>query len=524
MTTDTATKPGTAPSGWSRLRAADPLTAVVCAVALGVYLPHGFDGYLSRDLGLYSYGGQLVAEGVPPYVGTLNRVGPLGQLIPGFGAYLARAVGADDLLGMRVLFLLLTVACIGVAYLLGRDVFRSRGAGLACAAALLSFHGVITYATYGPREKTSLLLFVLCTLLAITHQKWATTGFFIALATLTWQPVLLPALGGVLVAVALGLRTGRATALLRVTVGGLVPLLVTLGMYAAAGALDVFWDNFLLINLRYTEQVSLSDEPAEAWDFLVVGYGWSIWVFLVGSVAVFGECVAGLVRRSSRRDPGTATLAAAAAVLVLGGLWSLQAFNGWPDNFFALPSAALGIGGLVAALRHWASPAAVRVAVVGWVVAATALSLSFSIGERDDRLDEQRADVAAAMRLLPPDTRILSVSAPQPLVLAHERNLTRLQIFSNGLTPYLDDTWRGGREGYARWIARRAPNVIATGGYHPPEWLLPTLDGAYQCVGKSAGWFWHVRTDLGAPTLRQLSRLLDASACTSLVTTSDLAR
>ena len=110
MTTDTETKPGTAPSGWSRLRGADPLTAVACAVALGVYLPHGFDGYLSRDLGLYSYGGQLVAEGVPPYVGTLNRVGPLAQLIPGIGAFLARAVGADDLLGMRVLFLLLTVA------------------------------------------------------------------------------------------------------------------------------------------------------------------------------------------------------------------------------------------------------------------------------------------------------------------------------------------------------------------------------------------------------------------------------
>ena len=255
-----------------------------------------------------------------------------------------------------------------------------------------------------------------------------------------------------------------------------------------------------------------------------MGYGWSLWVFLSApspcSASASPDSCA-----STRRDPGTATLAAAAMVLVLGGLWSLQAFNGWPDNFFALPSAALGIGGLVAALRHWVSPAAVRVAVAGWVVAATVLSLSFSISERDDRLDEQRADVAAAMRLLPPDTRILSVSAPQPLVLAHERNLTRLQIFSNGLTPYLDDTWRGGREGYARWIARRAPNVIATGGYHLPDWLLPTLDGAYQCVGKSAGWFWHVRTDLGAPTpLRQAVELLDASDCTSLVTTADLAR
>jgi hypothetical protein len=110
MSTATGTRQETAPDRWARLRGADPLTAVVCVVSLAVYLPHGFAGYLSRDLGLYSYGGQLVAEGVPPYVGTLNRAGPLAQLIPGIGAFLARAVGVDDLLGMRVLFLLLTVA------------------------------------------------------------------------------------------------------------------------------------------------------------------------------------------------------------------------------------------------------------------------------------------------------------------------------------------------------------------------------------------------------------------------------
>jgi hypothetical protein len=515
MTTDTATRPGTEPGPWSRLRAADPLTAVTCAVALAVYLPHGFAGYLSRDLGLYSYGGQQVAEGVPPYVGTLNRAGPLAQLIPGVGAFVARAVGADDLLGMRVLFLLLSVGCVAVAYLLGRDVFRSRAAGLACAAAILSFQGVITYATYGPREKTALLLFALCALLALARRRWATTGFFIALATLTWQPVLLPALGGVLVAVALGLRSGRPTALLRVAVGGLVPALVTIGMYAVAGALDVFWDNFLLINLRYTEQVSLSDEPAEVWEFLGEGYGWSIWVFVVGSVAVLGQAVVGLVRARTRREPGTAALAAAGTVLVLGALWSLRAFNGWPDNFFALPSAALGIGGLVAALRDRVSPVAARAAAMGWVAAATALSLAFSITERDDTLDEQRADVAAAMRLLPADARILSVSAPQPLVLAHERNLTRLQIFSNGITPYLDDTWPGGREGYAAWIARRSPTVIAIGSRRPPEWLLPTLAGAYQCVGESPGWDWYVRTDLGASTLRKLHALLLDGPCSS---------
>jgi hypothetical protein len=176
----------------------------------------------------------------------------------------------------------------------------------------------------------------------------------------------------------------------------------------------------------------------------------------------------------------------------------------------------LGIGGLAAALEDRVPATAARAAVVGWVAAATALSLAFSVGQRNDTLDEQRADVAAAMRLLPADARILSVSAPQPLVLAHERNLTRLQIFSNGITPYLDDTWPGGRDGYARWIARRAPTVIAIGSSRPPEWLRPTLDEAYQCVGESPGWDWYVRTDLGPSTLRALMRVLYDGSCSSV--------
>ena len=196
-------------------------------------------------------------------------------------------------------------------------------------------------------------------------------------------------------------------------------------------------------------------------------------MFVVGSAAVLVQCVTALVRARTRREPETAALAAAGTVLVLGALWSLQAFNGWPDNFFALPSAALGVGGLVAALRSLVSPQVARGAAVAWIAAATALSLAFSIGERNDTLDEQRVDVAAAMRLLPPGARILSVSAPQPLVLAHERNLTRLQIFSNGITPYLDDSWPGGRDGYARWIARRSPAVIAIGSSPPAGVAAP---------------------------------------------------
>ena len=50
---------------------------------------------------------------------------------------------------MRVLFMLIATACVCTIYLLGRDLFRSRAAGLVTAGTLLAFHGFIQYASNG---------------------------------------------------------------------------------------------------------------------------------------------------------------------------------------------------------------------------------------------------------------------------------------------------------------------------------------------------------------------------------------
>ena len=113
--------------------------------SLAVFALHGTDGMLSRDLGIYAYAGQQVADGVPPYVGVLNRAGPLAHVLPGLGVVLARLVGLDDLFGIRLLYLVFAVACVVLVHLLGRDLFGSPWAGLAAAAVvpqLLGLHRV----------------------------------------------------------------------------------------------------------------------------------------------------------------------------------------------------------------------------------------------------------------------------------------------------------------------------------------------------------------------------------------------
>lgn len=498
-------------SDWrARLTGVDWLGPLCAAVAVVVYAVHGLDGPLTRDLGVYAYAGQQVADGVAPYLGILNRVGPLAHVLPGAGVAAARLVGGDDVVGIRVLFLLLAATCVGVTYVLGRDLFRSRLAGLAAAAALLCFEGFIRLAAGGPREKSAMVLFLLLALLAVTHRRWATAGFCIALGTLTWQPVLPAALAGVVAAALLGLSSGRIRALARVAVGGLVPAALTVGAYAAIGELPLFLDDFLLINARYTQQKGFLANPGASWHRLAEGYGASLAVLVVGAVALLVLTAVAVARRTTRQEPRTGGLLAAGVALLVAVLWTIRAYNNWPDAFLFLPLAALGIGGLAGELRHRLPVRAAVAVTAAWVLVATAMAISYSVTTRNDRLTLQRASVAAALEVVP-DAQILSVEAPEALVLSGQRNPSRIQLFGAGLLRYLDDTWPGGADGYGRWVTDESrPELIAMGRGRG-LWLRPHLRDSYAPVGRGPTWVWYLRSDVSGDTRDALHHALRAA-------------
>ena len=291
---------GVRPGGVSRLRAIDPLVPAVAGVSLVVYVLHGFQGMLTRDLGIYSYAGQQVADGVPPYLGVLNRAGPLAHVLPGVGALVARLGGLDDVITMRVLFMLMATAAVCVSYLLGRDLFRSRGAGLVTASAMLAVHGFIQYASNGPREKTPMTLFVIGALWAVTHRRWFTAGVLTSLATLCLQTAFFSTFTAVAVGALLLATGGRIRALARIAVGGLVPVAVLGTWFALAGSLGAAWDGFYAINRRYTVPNPLDAERELVWDDLQVAYGVTVWLLLAGTVLL----VAGLPGRRVPPGPG----------------------------------------------------------------------------------------------------------------------------------------------------------------------------------------------------------------------------
>ena len=496
---------GVRPGRVQRLRATDPLVPVVALVSLVVYVLHGFHGMLTRDLGIYSYAGQQVAEGVPPYLGVLNRAGPLAHVLPGVGALVARVGGLDDVITMRVLFMLMAVAAVCTAYLLGRDLFRSRGAGLVTASAVLAIHGFIQYASNGPREKTPMVLFVLGALWAVTHRRWFTAGVLTSLATLCLQTAFFSTVTAVVVGVLLladGVG-GRLRALARVGAGGLLPVAVLGTWFWLAGSLSATWDAFYVINRRYTVPNPLDATRELVWDDLQAAYGVTTWLLLTGTVLLPLVSLAALSRRARAAVPGLVELPAMAAGLLAGLAWIREEYDAWADLFPVLPFTALGMGAGFAVATHGLARRGRGVVAGALAVVAVVVALTYSVSTRNDSLHEQREATDAVLAVLPDGATITSIEAPQPLVLTERTNPTRYQMFRSGLQDYMEDTWPGGLDGFKRDLVADGPDLVAVGETVSQRWRA-SIQPDYVYVGSAPLWDWYARASLGEETIAEL--------------------
>ena len=493
-----------------RARAAriDPITPLVGLVALAVYSLHGFGGVLNRDLGVYAYAGQQFADGVPPYEGILNRAGPLAHMLPGVGMVAGRLVGVDDVTSARVLFMLFAVGTVCATYLVGRDLFSSRLAGLASAASLLSFLGFIEYATNGPREKTPMVLFVLLAMWMLTRQRFLAAGVFIALAALTWQPAFLLAVtAGVLAAVLRPER--RIRSLAEIGIGGAVTTAAFAVYFLATGALNAFYEGFFGINARYSGAVGFDQRPAYMWGVLRDAYGASIWIFLFGLLALVVAAVAAAVLPTQRSRPDTSLRVAFGVATLVVLVWTWRDINGWPDLFVLLPSAALGVGAVVAEVEARVPARAARAVLIGvtaWVLAATAYAGVYSVTERSDKLAREQASVDAVLGSMPAGATMMSIQAPQVMVLSDRTNPTRLQMLPPSIRHYVDRTYPGGVSGFAAWVAQLEPTILAIHGRD--AWLTPVLAGRYKRVGSGLGWGWYMARTAGAEAISEVIEAL----------------
>ena len=126
------------------IRRPSPLTfLLVFLLAAIVFSQYGLDGLVRRDHGIYIYSGRQMAQGIPPYVGIFDHATPMAPLISGMAVSVANVLNLDDIMVVRITFLVFCSFAVAVLYLLGSHLFNSQKLGILSAFTFVGFSGKV---------------------------------------------------------------------------------------------------------------------------------------------------------------------------------------------------------------------------------------------------------------------------------------------------------------------------------------------------------------------------------------------
>lgn len=451
---------------------------VIAALLLGAsvfaFSQNGFEGRLSRDQGNLVYSGQQMAKGVPPYVSLFNHTGPLSPLIAGAAIIVPNALSVDDVFAVRMVFCALSAVAVVALYWLATTLFGSRAVGLLSAIVFIGFEGFARDAGSGPRAKTPMVLFEILCLLFAAHKNWFSAGLFGSLAFLVWQPAGVYAATAVAVA-ALQSAPGRErwSSLARSVAGTLVPVVVVSGYFAYKNALVEFVDGAVVFNLYYLERVptTLIQHFANPIAAVYRSYPLGVLPIVLGFLATGAV----FVWRLRENDGNTSKLlamdrfAAFLVSLAVMVIWSLVDFQSGPDLFVLLPYLAIGFGWLL----HLAFSRMMDMLQIGQAARRAVLAVlcvvllmteaGYYRKTREEGLQEQRRLAQQIEDEFGRDSRLVSISSPEILVLLNKTNPNRYLFIASGIDNLIDATEAGGFEGWLRQLEAYDAPVIALG-------------------------------------------------------------
>ena len=509
-------------------------------ISLIVYLSYGMKAYLRLDNSIIVYAGQQMANGVPFYVSIFDVKSPLAYILAGIGVIISRLIGWNDIITIRLLFLLISCLTVVSVYFLMKYLFDSSEVGLLSALLFLCFYGFSYYSAYGPRAKILMLVFEILSIWATAKKKWFWGAFIGSIAFLTWQPMLIFPVLTICLAFIQSTQKERILALLTSTGGFLIPLVIT-SLYFLSysyNAFESFLYGTLLFYLLYADRGTSNSFLGRVKDslenplfaiiegfsammfFIILGFVMIIFLFFLtrSNYNSFKEMVS---------EDSFIVIFGSFPVLVVFALIDFQLF---PDFLMFLPFVSIGCAKFLESLlpyfktsianHHQDIYGLKRInpnrlytllilgIAIGFVFPAELMAYyrrAYYDNRYSQTLAYQQEQAAKVLERFGKNTSILCLGKPELFVFLNRTNPSRYLFIMMGIDNYIHAVTPGGFEGWIQEIQGINPDLIAYGrtpNTPHTQKLLDWIDINYTST-KIGPWQLYVRNDI---TLDSLNR------------------
>ena len=421
---------------WATVR---NLAFIVFFIGAAVILIHRpFSRPEAGDPAIYDYIAQSILRGQVPYKDVVDIKSPGAPYLSAVAMFTARVFGMRDVLGVRVLNVVMLGLLSSLTFLVAQIYLRSRIAGLIAFMVPLMRNQFVDFMMEGTQPKLPMIAFGMLALLMIARDKPFWAGFVSMLSCLCWQPGLMFT-GVALLIFSRYLTSWRDLRVIKVILGAVIPLVVTLSYFYLRGALGDLWAWAITYNYSVfgpEAEQSIGASSGHLW--LVARRMFERDIVLVilaaiGLVAFLTERLLDKVKqRGSLKSPDLFRDAVLFPPLVYLA-FSLINFQGGPDSIPFFPFIGIFAGwAIVRFSRLVASnlPDQPDLRVNIWLPAITAAvifavvlfrSVTYPPDERT--LKQQYAAIAPVAELLGPQDQIYVHGSADILVLLNRPNL-----------------------------------------------------------------------------------------------------
>ncbi|MFL6213571.1 MAG: hypothetical protein ACJ74J_06705 [Blastocatellia bacterium] len=432
------------------------------------------------DAAIWDYVAQAILRGQVPYRDVVEIKGPASAYLSALAMWLGRRVGFGDVMAVRFLQMALASWLSVIIYLVTDLYTRRRAAALIAALFPLTSYHFVSWVEGGTQPKLTMIFFGLLTLWLIGKDRPFWAGVCSMMSCLCWQPGLLFAGVAVLV-FSRHLTSWRDRRALKVIIGALLPLVITVAYFYAVGALGDLWTWTIAYNFNvYAPEGmrNMSDTRSHLWIVLLR-------IFRVNIVWVV-MAVAGFVIFATERLRGLRAFKAALGspelfkdALVIAPLvylaFCLINFQSGPDLLPLFPFIGVFAGWLIAemarrlalirplASKLWLRRCIERVpALVLILVLILAALRAATFRMEDQSLRDQAQTLKPAMEMIGPNDKVYVHGTLELLVLMNRPNLNPYIMWDRRKVDYIAQHRYGGSvQAMIAEMEAEAPRLVA---------------------------------------------------------------